>query len=93
VRYSGEIAPSVVPKLSLANGLVCTITKLPGPPYAWYVTALDYRTTEAAWSRLLGTGRFDNNHCAGIAISPPRSLAPERRFGPGGPGKPGACNT
>jgi hypothetical protein len=70
VWHSDEIAPSVVPKLSLANGLVYTITKPAGTPDAWYLTAIDYETGETAWSRLLGTGLFYNNHYAGIAISP-----------------------
>ncbi len=67
---SDEIAPSVVPKLSLANGLVYTITKPAGSPDAWYVTAIDFETGETVWSKLLGTGLFYNNHYAGIAISP-----------------------
>ena len=70
VWKSNEIAPSVVPKLSLANGLVYTITKPPGTPDAWYLTAIEYETGNTAWSRLLGTGVFYNNHYAGIAISP-----------------------
>jgi hypothetical protein len=70
VWRSDEIAPSVVPKLSLANGLVYTITKPAGTPDAWYVTAIDYESGQTIWSRLLGTGLFYNNHYAGIAISP-----------------------
>ena len=70
VWHSNAIAPSVVPKLSLANGLVYTITKPPGRPDAWYATAIDFRTGRTNWSRLLGTGVFYNNHYAGIAISP-----------------------
>ena len=38
------IAPTVVPKLSLANGLVYTYTKGPGVLDPWYWTALDFRT-------------------------------------------------
>jgi hypothetical protein len=68
--HSDEIAPSVVPKLSLANGLVYTITKPAGSPDAWYVTALDFRSGDTVWSKLLGTGLYYNNHYAGIAISP-----------------------
>ena len=67
---SNEIAPSVVPKLSLANGLVYTITKGPGEPDAWYLTAIEFATGRTAWSKLLGTGAFFNNHYAGISISP-----------------------
>jgi hypothetical protein len=70
VWKSDEIAPSVVPKLSLATGLVYTITKPAGTPDAWYVTAIDFDSGRTVWSRLLGTGLFYNNHYAGIAISP-----------------------
>jgi len=48
VWRSGERAPSVVPKLSAANGLVYTYTKdlQPQDPSAdaWYLTALDFVT-------------------------------------------------
>ena len=70
VWHSDAIAPSVVPKLSLGNGLVYTITKPPGTPDAWYVTAIDFDTGETVWSKLLGTGLYYNNHYAGISISP-----------------------
>jgi hypothetical protein len=70
VWESEEIAPSVVPKLSLANGLLYTITKPAGTPDAWYLTAIEYESGRTAWSRLLGTGAFYNNHYAGISISP-----------------------
>ena len=45
-RNTDEAAPSVVPKLSLANGLVYTYTKPQDPngTDAWYFTALDFRT-------------------------------------------------
>jgi hypothetical protein len=70
VWRSRERAPSVVPKLSLANGLVYTVTKPPGTPDAWYLAALDFRTGATVWKRLLGTGLWFNNHYAGISISP-----------------------
>ncbi len=66
---NNSIAPSVVPKLSLATGLVYTITKPAGSPDAWYVTAVDFETGKTVWSKLLGTGQLYNNHYAGIAIS------------------------
>jgi hypothetical protein len=72
--HSDAVAPSVVPKLSLATGLVYTITKPPGKPDAWYATALDFRTGQRRWSRLLGTGVYYNNHYAGIALSPRGNL-------------------
>jgi hypothetical protein len=74
VWRNDSIAPSVVPKLSLKTGLVYTITKPEGSPDAWYVTAIDFATGRTEWSKLLGTGRFYNNHYAGIAISPTGAL-------------------
>ena len=45
VWRSDEQAPSVVPKLSLGDGLVYTYTKPPrGTSDPWYLTALDFRT-------------------------------------------------
>ncbi|MFA5787737.1 MAG: hypothetical protein WDA71_12285, partial [Actinomycetota bacterium] len=46
VWKSAERAPSVVPKLSLANGLVYTYTKDPQDDGAdvWYLTAIDFQT-------------------------------------------------
>ena len=44
VWHSDEIAPTVVPKLSLANGLVYTYTHPAGDGSdPWYFTALDFR--------------------------------------------------
>jgi hypothetical protein len=63
-------APTVVPKLSLANGLIYTYTKPEGGEDPWYWTALDFRTGKAVWSRLAGTGALYNNNYAGIALSP-----------------------
>jgi len=62
----------VVPKLSLATGLIYTYTRDPDPgasqPYFW--TALDFRTGHTVFKRLAGTGSAYNNNYAGIAISP-----------------------
>lgn len=67
-----ERAPTVVPKLSLATGLIYTYTGDPDPsasqPYFW--TALDFRTGHTVFKRLAGTGSAYNNNYAGIAISP-----------------------
>ena len=54
VWRSTELAPSVVPKLSLATGLVYTYTKPADADGtdAWYFTALDFRTgarSTSAW--------------------------------------------
>jgi hypothetical protein len=71
-----ERAPSVVPKLSLATGLVYTYTKDPdGSRDSWYWTALDFRTGRTVWKRLAGTGPLYNNHYAGIALGPDRRSA------------------
>jgi hypothetical protein len=66
-----ERAPSVVPKLSLRNGLVYTYTKDPGPLDPWYWTALDFRTGRRVYKVLAGTGSIGyNNNYAGIAVAP-----------------------
>jgi hypothetical protein len=63
-------APTVVPKLSLATGLIYAYTKPSGSEDPWYWTALDFRTGKLVWSRLAGTGSLYNNNYAGIALSP-----------------------
>ncbi|MEU8895353.1 hypothetical protein [Nocardia sp. NPDC048505] len=65
-----EAAPSVVPKLSLATGLIYTYTKGTQATDPWYWTALDYRTGELVWKRLSGSGVGFNNNYAGIALGP-----------------------
>jgi hypothetical protein len=68
---SSEIAPSVVPKLSLATGLVYTYTKPPGSPIEdpWYLTALDFRTGATVFRRLAGGGLGFNNNYAPVTLS------------------------
>ncbi len=70
-----ERAPTVVPKLSLATGLVYTYTRPPDPTGSqpWYWTALDFRTGKRVWRQLAGTGQMYNNNYAGIAIGPDRT--------------------
>jgi hypothetical protein len=72
VWHSDEIAPSVVPKLSLATGLVYTYTKpaMADGNDAWYFTALDFRTGATAYKRLAGTGLGFNNHYAPVTLGP-----------------------
>jgi hypothetical protein len=66
-----ERAPTVVPKLSLATGLVYAYTKDPGVLDPWYWTTLDFRTGRTVFKQLAGTGSLGyNNNYAGIAISP-----------------------
>jgi hypothetical protein len=69
VWYSAERAPSVVPKLSIANGVVYTYTK-PSTDSAWYLTALSYRTGRTIYRRLAGTGFGHNNNYAPVTIGP-----------------------
>jgi hypothetical protein len=69
---SNERAPSVVPKLSLTNGLVYTYTKPPRSDGAdsWYFTALDFRTGATVYKRLSGVGLGFNNNYAPVTIGP-----------------------
>jgi hypothetical protein len=64
-----DAAPTVVPKLSLATGLVYTYTKGAGTEDPWYWTALDFRTGRTVYRQLAGTGVDYNNNYAGIAIA------------------------
>jgi hypothetical protein len=72
VWHNDERAPSVVPKLSLANGLVYTYTKPPRDDGtdAWYFTAIDFQTGETVYSRLAGTGFGFNNNFAPVTVGP-----------------------
>jgi hypothetical protein len=72
VWTSDERAPSVVPKLSLSNGLVYTYTHPPRPDGidAWYLTALDFRTGRTVYRRLAGTGVGFNNNYAPVTLGP-----------------------
>ena len=71
VWHSDEIAPSVVPKLSLANGLVYTYTK-PGGEESdpWYLTALDFRSGKTVFKYKAGSGLGFNNNYAPVTIGP-----------------------
>ena len=70
VWRSQETAPSVVPKLSLANGLVYTYTKPEHPSDPWYLTAIDFRTGATVYKRLAGTGLGFNNNYAPVSLGP-----------------------
>jgi hypothetical protein len=72
VWHSDEIAPSVVPKLSLSNGLLYTYTKpaRSDGTDAWYLTAIDFRKGTTDWKRLAGTGLGFNNNYAPVTIGP-----------------------
>jgi hypothetical protein len=71
VWHSDERAPSVVPKLSRANGLVHLYTKDPQPDRsdAWYLTAVDFRTGATLYKRLAGEGLGYNDNYAPITIA------------------------
>jgi hypothetical protein len=71
VWHSNEIAPSVVPKLSLANGIVYTYTKPGGDNRdPWYLTALDFRSGRTLFKFKAGQGLGFNNHYAPVTIGP-----------------------
>ena len=69
---SDEIAPSSVAKVSLATGLIYAYTMRPSwwGVTAWYVTAIDARTGETAFSVRTGTGTLFNNHYSAVTLGP-----------------------
>jgi hypothetical protein len=71
VWTSAERAPSVVPKLSLANGLVYTYTKPQRADGrdAWFLTALDFRDGKTVFKRLAGSGFGYNNNYAPVTLA------------------------
>ncbi len=73
VRWtSDEVAPTSVPKVSLANGLLYAYTKRPTwlGVAAWYLTAIDARTGRTAFSVRTGTGLMFNNHYSAVTLGP-----------------------
>ncbi|MFL5884079.1 MAG: hypothetical protein ACJ77M_03330, partial [Thermoleophilaceae bacterium] len=71
VWHSAEVAPSVVPKASLANGLVYTYTHPAGDQSdPWYFTALDFRTGQTVFKFRAGSGLGFNNHYAPVTLGP-----------------------
>jgi len=72
VWHSDEIAPSVVPKLSVETGLVYTYTKpaREDGTDAWYLTALDFCTGRTRYKQLAGTGLGYNNNFAPVTLGP-----------------------
>lgn len=69
---SDEVAPTSVPKVSLANGLLYVWTTRPSSwlVNAWYLTAIDVRTGDTAFSVRTGTGLLSNNHYAAVTLAP-----------------------
>ena len=72
VWHSDERAPTSVPKLSLANGLVYVYTKEPRDDGndGWYLTAIDFDTGQTVYKRLAGEGLGFNNNYAPITLAP-----------------------
>jgi hypothetical protein len=72
VWRSQETAPTVVPKLSAANGIVYAYTKdaRDDGQDAWYLTALDFRTGRTLYKRLGGEGLGHNNNYAPVTLGP-----------------------
>jgi hypothetical protein len=72
VWHSDERAPSAVPKLSLADGLVYAYTKPPRSDGidAWYLTALSFRSGKTVYARVAGTGLGFNSNYAPVSIGP-----------------------
>jgi hypothetical protein len=72
VWHSDEVAPSVVPKLSLANGIVYTYTKPANSDGedGWYLTAIDFATGKTLWKALAGEGLGYNNNYAPVTLGP-----------------------
>ena len=65
-------APSSVPKLNLANGLVYAYEKEPRDDGSdrWYLTALDFRSGRRVWRRLAGEGLGFNDNFAPVTFGP-----------------------
>ena len=70
VWNSDEVAPSVVPKLSLGAGLVYTYTKDTDSHDPWSLTALDFRTGTTIFKTRAGSGLGYNNNYAPITLGP-----------------------
>ena len=72
VWHSDERSPTVVPKLSLANGLVYVYTKEPQDDGddVWYLTALDFRSGRTVFKALGGEGLGHNNNYAPVTLGP-----------------------
>ncbi|MGI8726736.1 MAG: hypothetical protein ACR2K6_03545, partial [Solirubrobacterales bacterium] len=67
-------SPTVVPKLSLANGLVYVYAKKPEVTDPWYLTAIDFRSGETVYQRLSGSGLGYNNNYAPLTVGPDGSM-------------------
>jgi hypothetical protein len=72
VWRSSERSPTLVPKLSLENGLVYLYTKDPDPTMddPFYLTAVDFRTGRTVYRRHAGNGFGFNNNYAPVTLGP-----------------------
>jgi hypothetical protein len=72
VWHSDEHAPTSVPKLSLAAGLVYVYTKEPREDGndGWYLTAIDFHSGRTVFKKLAGEGLGFNNNYAPITLAP-----------------------
>jgi hypothetical protein len=70
VWRSSEIAPTVVPKLSLSSGLVYAYTKPADPRDPWFLTALSFATGRTVYRQLAGDGLGYNNNYAPVTLGP-----------------------
>jgi hypothetical protein len=69
------VIPSVVSKLSLANGLLYTYTlEIHDGVQSWYVSAVDSHTGEVAYKIHCGDGLAFDNHYASLYIGPDGTL-------------------
>ncbi|MDQ6916124.1 MAG: hypothetical protein M3155_10005, partial [Actinomycetota bacterium] len=72
VWRSNERSPTLVPKLSLENGLVYLYTKDPDPALddPFYLTAVDFRTGRTVYRKHAGNGLGYNNNYAPVTLGP-----------------------
>jgi hypothetical protein len=72
VWRSEERSPTVVPKLSLATGLVYVYVKEPRDDGedVWYLAALDFRTGRTVFKAFSGEGLGHNNNYAPVTLGP-----------------------
>ncbi|GGO74384.1 hypothetical protein [Nocardioides deserti] len=71
--WTSEVsAPTSVPKLSLATGLLYAYEKRSSVwgASAWYLVALDVRTGRTAYRVRTGIGALFNNHYAAVTLAP-----------------------
>ena len=74
---SKEHSPSVLPKLSRANGLLYVYTHQEsgaGIDDAWYLTAIDFRTGRTVWKVHVGDGPVNDNAWLPVTIGPDHAV-------------------